>query len=127
MVRTTSELVAGVVEADGDIDLSPFILTANALVTEVCEPVGYSDERLELIERWLAAHFYANRDMRLSREGVDDVDQTFQYRVGLMLANTMYGQQAMVLDTAGKLAALSKKAEQGKTKKRVSITWLGSE
>lgn len=123
MPRTTAESVAFIIELDEDIDLTSFILTANELVTEVCVPLGYSDTRLELIERWLSAHFYAIRDMRVSQEQAGPVSASYQHKVGLMLANTMYGQQAMLLDTQGGLASLSKSLEMGR--KKPTMFWLG--
>jgi hypothetical protein len=126
-VRTTAALVKGIIEVDEDSipDLDPFILTANELVTECCGSAGYTATRLELIERWLAAHFVAIRDPRLASEQAG-VSARYQHKVGLILQVTTYGQQAMTLDTAGGLAALSKRAEEGKTKS-VGITWLGTD
>ena len=103
--------------------MTPFIEVASNLVDRVLDVSSgdYSDATLELIERWLAAHFYAIRDMRVANEKAGSVGQAFQYKVDLNLANTMYGQQAMMLDTDGKLLALS----QGKSR-RVGVTWLGT-
>ena len=123
MARTTPELVAGIIEVDTAIDLSPFILPANELVTELCVPAGYSDERLELIERWLSAHFYAIRDPRPVTERAGSVWFTAQSKVDLFLSVTHYGQQAMMLDTAGGLANLNKQ----KTRRSLSVHWLGTE
>lgn len=112
--RTTAAAVKEIIEVDdtllvgtgGDV-LDPFIETANALVTEVCKPLGYDDTRLELIERWLSAHFYAIRDPRRASEGAGTVQETFQHQLDLNLSVTTYGQQAMMLDTLGGLHALS--------------------
>ena len=124
-VRTTAADVATLVEVDAAIDLDAFILTSNELVTELCTDSDYTDTRLELIERWLAAHFYAVRDRQAASERAGSVGQTFMYKVGLNLALTVYGQQAMILDTAGDLAALNKKTEEGK-RRTVGVTWLGT-
>lgn len=126
-VRTTAALVKGIIEVDEDTipDLDPFILTANELVTECCGSAGYTATRLELIERWLASHFYAIRDPRLAAETAG-VSARYQHKVGLIFSVTTYGQQAMTLDTAGGLAALSKRTEEGKAKS-VGITWLGTD
>lgn len=131
MARTDATNVAKVIEVDEEIDLTPFIDTANELVTEMCtgdngpDPV-YSANRLELIERWLAAHFYAIRDMRPANEKAGPVGVAYQHEVDLNLANTMYGQQAMVLDTNGGLATLNKQTEEGGPRE-VGLTWLGTE
>lgn len=125
MPRTTSEQVATIVEVDSNIDLEVFILTANELVTEVCVPLGYSDARLELIERWLAAHFYKVRDQSVQSERAGPVSQSFFGQVGFILKQTKEGQQAMLLDTKGGLAQLSKDIEEGRQKS--GVQWLGSE
>lgn len=129
MARTTSELVGGIIEVDATISLTPFILVANELVTEKCTgtqgpTTAYSDERLEVIERWLAAHFYAIRDTRVASESAG-VSASYQYKLGLNMSVTMYGQQAMLLDTNGQLAKLSKGMEDGKVFKP-SILWAGT-
>ena len=130
MARTTSTLVGGIIELDVDIDPGPFIDTANELVTEVCVDSGpdpaYSDTRLELIERWLAAHFYAIYVKQVASESVRGVQEVFQYKVGLNLASTMYGQQAMTIDTAGGLARLSKQIENGTRRRTARVTWEGT-
>lgn len=124
-VRTTEAAVSAIIEVDATIGLTPFIEVASAIVDDVCTDSGYSSTKLELIERWLAAHFYAIRDMRTAQEVAGSVSQSFQFKLGLNLANTMYGQQAMLVDTAGNLAALSKRMEKGK-KQSVGVTWLGT-
>jgi len=124
-VRTTSVLVAAIIEVDTDIDLEPFIFTASELVTEVCAIAGYTVERLELIERWLSAHFYAIRDPRVTQEKAGSVGANFESKVDLNLALTRYGQQAMLLDTQGGLAALNQSMLSGK--RTASVAWLGTE
>jgi len=121
-VRTTSVLVGGIIEVDPSIDLTPFITIANALVTEVCDDSSYTEERLELIERWLAAHFYTNRDPRSVSERAGSVAVTYQSAVTFNLATSHYGQTAMLLDTSGGLALLNKAS----AKRTVSVTWLGT-
>lgn len=122
MARTTPELVRGIVETDGTTDLEPFILAAESLVTEVCEPAGYSDERLELIERWLSAHFYQIFDTPTSSEKAGSVSESKQYHIELGLNQTRYGQQAMLLDTKGGLRSVN----SGK-RRVVGAFWLGTE
>jgi hypothetical protein len=111
MPRTTPELVEGIIEIEVGADLTPFILFANELVTEFCEDVGYSEERKELIERWLSAHAYAIMDPRTSSENVG-IGVNFQSKVDLGLDVTHYGQQAKRLDTAGGLARLDQEMKK---------------
>jgi len=127
MARTSAASVQGIIETEASISLTPFIEAANQLVTDVCTSSSYTDEKLELIERWLAAHFYAVRDMRPAEEAAGSVRQRFQYRVDLNLAVTVYGQQAMLLDTAGNLAALNKRITEGRTQTFGQVSWLGTE
>lgn len=124
-MRTTPEAVAMIIEVDASIPLAPFIETSNALITEICVPAGYDDTRLELIERYLAAHFYAVRDPRTTQERAGPVAAQYESQVDLFFAITRYGQQALLLDTAGGLAKLNTKAKTGATRV-VGVNWLGS-
>lgn len=142
--RTSEALVAGIIQTDpaivglsGPLDLSglaPFIDAANAMVTSVCIPAPldvntiappYSVAQLELIERWLAAHFYALRDLdnQVTAENAGDVGQTFGFKPGMGMATTRWGQTAMNLDYLGNLAALQKRIDIG-TAPRPSILSL---
>ena len=116
-VRTTYAAIIKIIEVDTNIttDLAPFIEVANMLVTDICTnyDTAYTAAKLELIERWLSAHFYAIRDQRKDSEKAGSVDEKNQYKVDLNLAQTIYGQQAMLLDTEGGLAALNKKMTSG--------------
>lgn len=128
MPRTDATAVGAIIEVDEDISVTPFIEAANALVTEICEPVAaYDATRLELIERWLAAHFYALRDPRAKQEQAGTVGQTLHVGwVRMHLQSTLWGQQAMLLDTAGGLARLNKGIETGKRGGTVGVTYLGT-
>jgi hypothetical protein len=127
LARTTATLVGGIIEVDENItDLSPFLTAANELVTEVCVPAGYTDARLELIERYLAGHFYAMRDSQITAEAAGPVSTTYQGKVGLFLQNSLQGQSALALDTAGGLARLSKQLELGTRRRTVTGFWLGT-
>jgi len=122
-VRTTDELVEEIIEVDSTISLTPFIAVANELVTELCTDSDYSSSRLLLIETWLAAHFYAIRDPRIESEKAGSVSEKRAIKIGLNLQQTTYGQQAMLLDTSGNLAALNKGMDTGK--RTPSVTWAG--
>lgn len=121
-VRTTESLVEGIIETEVSIPLDPFIEVANALVNEVCLNSSYTETYLELIERWLAAHFYAVRDNRRDTEQVGSVRERFQYKVDLDLRVTIYGQQALLIDFKGNLRRLTEGTIGG-----VDIFWLGSD
>lgn len=126
MARTTYTAVAEIIEVDATIstDLVPFIEAANHLVTKVCTNTGYDATDLELIERWLAAHFYAIRDPRYLVERAGSVLAEYQNKVDLGLDVTTYGQQAMRLAYFGELGKLNEKMKNGKIQP-ISVGWLG--
>jgi hypothetical protein len=130
-VRTTATLVSGIRTIDeDDIDtaLAPYILTASALVDDHCTSGDLDSDRLELIERWLAAHFYTlhnNARLTLS-ETIGPLTETYFGKVGFALNLTPYGQTAMTLDSTGGLALWNAKVIAGKTDSP-AITWLGQE
>lgn len=124
--RTTSDNVASIIEVDTEIGLDPFMDVANELVTEYCtgKGQGYSTQRLENIERWLSAHFYAIRDQRPAMEAVGPVRVGYQKVIGTAFDATQFGQQAMLLDTKGGLAALNNKQKLMRDL-TIGITYLG--
>ena len=79
-------------------EIAPFLTTANLLVTDVLAGAGYSDELLAQIECWMAAHFVAVRDPRISQEAIGDVSASYDGKTGMGLNSTRYGQAAMTLD-----------------------------
>jgi hypothetical protein len=126
ILRTTEEAVSAIVDADSTIDLAPFLEAANFLVTKHCSPAGAGYEELELVERWLAAHFYRIRDPKASSEKAGSVAANYMHQVDLGLDQTQEGQMAKVFDSSGKLAQLDQQTKDGKSRK-ASITWLGVE
>lgn len=121
MARTTAAAVKLVLaggkdyDTDNAPDLTPYIDTASALVDDVdtCATArGYtlSSTRLELIERWLAAHAYALSDQPYASKATDRASATFQGQTGMNLDATKYGQMAKSLDTSGCLASAGRKA-----------------
>lgn len=125
-IRTTVAAVGLIIEVDATISLTPFIETANALVTECCSADNYDSTRLELIERWLSAHLYTIRDMRAESEKAGSVSEKKQSKVDLGFDTSHYGQTAMRLDTEGGLAALNTRSKK-RSSQVVGITWLGTE
>jgi hypothetical protein len=129
MPRTTPELIAEIIEVDTDIPLEPFITIANELVSERCATgvtPAYTTARLELIERWLAAHFYTVRDPRMTSRGVDVIQQSWQSAIGRGFKTSHFGQTAMRLDTAGRLAKLDAAIEDPTKKRSVGINFIGT-
>lgn len=97
-------------------DLSGFLATAQLIVTEQLSNLtpALSSAMLDQITIYLTAHFAViGLDKGgLRREKLGDSDES--YRVpgdnDIGFRSTMYGQQAMLLDTSGTLAAMGAKA-----------------
>lgn len=139
-VRTTADLVGGIVEVDEGDDLTPYIASASRLVDRCClfgsdgvTALDYTTDDLEMIERWLAAHFYSVFNPRNSAETIGPSQQQFEGRTDLRLNFTRYGQQAMLLDIHGGLAALNnglgkvEKKFPSVTGRKPRVTWLGKD
>lgn len=134
-IRTTPEAVGDIIELDDFFSVDPFIETANAIVDEHLLPLKkgdgslwFDEVRLELIERWLSAHFYAIQDPRIVQESIGGTIQTqFQSKVDLGFSVTHYGQHAMLLDSSGTLAKLNRQMKEGKRPIKVSVKWMGKE
>lgn len=124
-VRTTSEAVSAIIEVDAAISLTPFIEAANAVVTKNCVDDAFTEVELELIERWLSAHFYRMRELQIQQERAGVVSRGFQSQLALGFDNSTYGQMAMRLDWSGALSALNEQAKSG-AKIAVGVTWLGT-
>lgn len=125
MAYTTPEKVAGIIEVDAGEDVSFAIDTANSLILDHCMGKGYSEAKLELIERWLAAHFFAVKFPRATAEKAGPVGENFQSKVDLALNVTHYGQQAMLLDSAGGLANYNAEVTSGKVRIKPSFKVKG--
>lgn len=120
-IRTTAEAVEGVLGADYDRDagpaLTPYIETASALVDTLVakaalKPVTFAGARLELIERWLAAHYYTQSDRTYKSRSTLGASATFN------TDGKEYLNAALALDNSGCLAALL-------NGKRAGAVWLG--
>lgn len=126
--RTTDVLVKALMAPGRDYDLrknpdlTPYITTANVHVNRI-EAAGEADAvLLELIERWLAAHFYKMSDQAYSARSTQGASGTFQGQTGQRLMATKYGQTALDLDGTGYLASLVSSASGVGT---ASIEWAG--
>jgi hypothetical protein len=99
------------------LDTTPFIQLASHLVDDLLMPQGLSDTRLRDVELWLAAHYTCLRDPRVV--DVRDGDTGVRYeqvKTGEGLASTRYGQQALLLDPTGTLAALDDNAGRNRVR-----------
>ena len=120
--RTTAELVGSLLAVTASMDLEPFIATAHNLVDQVEEcDSSLSATTLELIERWLAAHFYAVANpQHVNSKSIGGASKSFALgQLGERVHSTYYGQQAILLDTSGCLEKI--------TSERATVTWMGDE
>ena len=127
MARTVANAVENILgdhyNSDGNPSLGPFIEAATDVVTRVStcattRGVTLSSTTLELVERWLAAHFYLLSDPVAQEKVTGDAEVVFQGETGKGLEATHYGKNAMVIDHSGCLASMS----QGRV---ASVMWLG--
>lgn len=131
--RATPDMVKAVILSGVDVthDLTPFITAAHSIIEDECLASGYDEDKLTLIETWLSAHFYACDQRRTiaSSVGQGAASESFdKIEVNIGLTNTIYGQMAIRIDTAGNLAAMDNAMN---TIKKVlpegsaGSTWLG--
>ena len=129
MPRTTSNSVKNILGAnyDGTTPLHPFVITASSLVNKVAgkDLTGVlSSDDLELIERWLAAHFYGHADQFYQQRSTGRASGGFQGQTAMVFNSTQYGQTALALDVTGELARIQQQATTGKQK--AGILWGGT-
>jgi hypothetical protein len=127
MARTTADLVKGVLlddygkQANGSLpDLTPYIDSASALVDQVNSDAadkGFSltSTQLELIERWLSAHFYTKADPVLASKNQGKASGTF---VRSQKEPEPYKDVAIQMDISGALNALL-------NRQTARTVWLG--
>lgn len=134
MARTTQEAVEEIIDNDEAKDLTPFIETANALVEEKLATVTRSDGtlyhddiRLELIERWLSAYYFALHSPRSVSEQAGPVLERTESKAELGFDLNKYGRAAMQLDTSGTLAMLNQQNNKGQGPGGARLVWLGTE
>lgn len=107
-IRTNSDEVKALIDTNRDV--TPFIADASLLVDEQLAAKGLTSGRLQLIEKYLAAHLVALTEERggLVRFKMGDSSEEYQLPKGTGIAMTRYGQMAITLDTTGVLQNLSR-------------------
>jgi hypothetical protein len=127
MARTSSAAVQAILagEYDGSTSLDGYIETASAVVDDVVvcaarKALTHTAARLELIERWLAAHYYQQADPGYQAKATASASATFVGETGMYLEGTRFGQTAARLDSSGCLAAIG-----GQTRRTAGAIWLG--
>lgn len=132
-IRTTEVAVKEILGVQYDSlrqpSIYPYMEAAAVLIDRMIEcateeGVTHSAAELEIIERWLAAHFYGQMDQMYSSKSTDGASASFQGQWAKYLDNTRYGQMAMKLDKSGCLETAG--ADTGQTGRRVAGGfWLG--
>jgi len=108
MARTNEDAVALIIQVDRSIitDFDPFMDSADLIVDNVIAlaPIP-SVASLELVARYLSAHFIAIAQGQIQMEKVKSIQQQFATYVDKGFAITHWGSTAMMVDTTGRLAA----------------------
>lgn len=106
-IRTNEDAVKETLLGDYDTkknySLMPFIETASVIVDQMAEvatesETPYSDSMLEILERWLAAHFYVQGDPSYTARSTLGASGSYTGQFAMGLDNSRYGQQFRFLD-----------------------------
>jgi len=124
-IRTSDLAVRSILSGhyDGTASLKPFIDTATILVDRIesGDSAGVmTDAALEMVERYLGAHFYAHADQITQTRSTGGASGQFQGRTDLGFDSTQYGQTAKRLDATGLLVLLDQPQRP-----KASCAWLG--
>lgn len=125
--NTTIEAVQSLLRRP-DVNVEAEIEAASMVISDLLQNCpafgGYSDEKLELIERYLAAHLFVSNP---ANGGNVIEDQAGPIRrkynpgvIGMGLNGSSYGQHLRLLDTSGCLSSLDKKRVKAK------VQWAGT-
>jgi len=114
--RVQSADVKVIIDTDLN-DLSAFITAASVQVDVIAALGILTTASLKEIERWLSAHYVAIRDRQVSKVTMLDTSHTYDGKTGTGLGSTLWGQQALLMDTTGTLASGSKR--------RATMTYIG--
>lgn len=110
MAITRAQLVV-VIDLETSDDGAFWIACAESVFTQNTALVSLDSGRQDQIKIFLAAHFAAIKYHRgqITREKDGDAEQAYQVKHTDLqgLAETLYGRQAIMLDTTGSLSALA--------------------
>ena len=106
--RVTAPDITAIMDIDDSItDLTPFITMGNVFVNDALSGQGLSETLLTEIEKNVVAHLICSRDPRAAEEragGGGEVQVKYMGTWGEGLKSTPYGQNALLLDSTGRLA-----------------------
>lgn len=110
-------------------DLMPFLYAASRVVDQVValapsrplaffQKIASDTQTLELIERYLAAHFYVQSDQNLASKSTAGASGNYQGQTGKGYEGSKYGLLALRVDYSGTLDVLDKR-------RFASAGWIG--
>lgn len=104
-------------------DLQAFIDTATLIIDRVvtcatAKGVTISSDEAEMIERYLAAHYFTHADQLYQSKSTNGASGSFQGQTGKGIESSQYGMTALQIDPSGCLNAITKA-------QRVSFFWAG--
>lgn len=111
--RVNDDDVKALIDVKPGRVLTPFIDMAHLIVEEDVKPAAptMSEARLTMIEKLLSAHFVAVTEERggltSSEQGESRESYAGLLTYGTGLTLTRFGQQAIVMDSSGKLAEMA--------------------
>ena len=104
-----------------DAEVLAAVSTAQAIINSQLASSGLTGQHLREIIRWLSAHFVAVRDQdegMVMEQRIGDTAVRYGGRLGEGLKLTRYGQQVLILDTTGTLAAFGRQRAEFKVMDR---------
>ena len=129
MSRTTPTLVRVIcAEMDSsftDAQVQPFLDSASMVVTNLIGSYYTDDSQLELIERWLSAHYFTANTPKTANEKAGDVSEAYQFTVGVGLKGSLYGQKVLEMDISGRFANWQRVIETGIKRPTPGILFVG--
>ena len=107
MAVTTDEILE-IIETE-KTNISVFLTTAQLLVDEELILSNLSSSRLDLITKYLAAHFIyiSDKDQQISGENFGSYSYSTTKNLGQNLSSSLFGQQAILLDSTNTLKSLN--------------------
>lgn len=128
MARTADSLVRAIVAVPADISLQVWVDDAALIVDAVIPADTHSEELMERIETYIAAHLWiTSGNSQTKSEKVGPIAESFAINTGKYLEGSTYGQNALALDTSGKLAAYQDNLAKGRAKRKRGVTHLGAD